>query len=576
MKTNACLFVVGVLLAGSAAAAPLRFLSFNIWGDYFKNPVEEREAGVERSIRKHNPDIVSLQEVTPNRWASRMFSNLSASYGIVRGDENEALHRAGAADTSLKPANWVNHEPLLYRKDRLKLLDSGCDFFHLTLQAEKSLSWAVLEDKQDGRRLIAFATHFWWMGNGKESDTLRELNARQVLWRVAEIRQKWGPLPVIGGGDLNSAPGSLAHEVFRLAGYHNAADEADARSPHRSHHGDPKRGADGAYHGSLRPSAEDTPGLSIDHVFFTDGIHARRHQIGTDQAELDVSDHSPVLVEFELTEPQKGAPRISGSPSTRFVQEARKAYSSTGFASYTNSIVYRFVGRPDTLLDSPRAGDLVRWIAVRGVRNVRDIGGWTGLRTGRVYRGSELNPVADHKLSIHRTGINLLVHQLGIRSDLDFRAVNPKERGDCVTNSALGAMVRLIDRPIGAYTELFTQTNQYAAVMRVFADESNYPIYMHCWGGVDRTGTVAFFLEGLCGVSEADLAIDYELSSFASFGLRTRANMGNYRYGDLIARIKTYPGATLRDKFESCAKTTLGLRDSEIAAIRRNLSAAGF
>ena len=35
-------------------------------------------------------------------------------------------------------------------------------------------------------------------------------------------------------------------------------------------------------------------------------------------------------------------------------------------------------------------------------------------------------------------------------------------------------------------------------------------------------------------------------------------------------------GATLRDKFESCAKTTLGLRDSEIAAIRRNLSAASF
>ena len=160
---------------------------------------------------------------------------------------------------------------------------------------------------------------------------------------------------------------------------------------------------------------------------------------------------------------------------------------------------------------------------------------------------------------------------LGIRSDLDFRAVNAESRGSCVTNSALGATVRLIDRPIGAYTELFSQTNQYAAVMRVFADESNYPIYMHCWGGVDRTGTVAFFLEGLCGVSEADLAIDYELSSFASFGLRTRANAGSYRYGDLIRRIKTYPGATLRDKFESCAKTTLGLSDSEIAAIRRNL-----
>lgn len=571
MKKSVAMFVVGILLAGTAAAGPLRFLSFNIWGDYFKNPVEEREGGVERSIRKYAPDVISLQEVTPNWWASRMFSNLSSSYGIVGGDVDEALRRAGAADLALKPSNWVNHEPLLYRKDRLTLLDSGCDFFHLSLQAEKSVTWAVLEDKTDGRRFIAFATHFWWMGNGKESDTIRELNARQVLARVEAIRRKWGAMPVIGGGDLNSAPGSLAHEVFRLAGYRNAADEADVRSPHRSHHGNPKRGKDGAYHGSLRPPADDQPGFSIDHVFFTDGIRAIRHQIGISQMELDVSDHSPVVVEFELGAPPKGESQISGSSSTRFVREARKAYITDAFAAYTNSIVQRFVGRADIALDSPRAGDLVRWLAVPGARNVRDIGGWTGLRTGRVYRGSELNAVADHKLSINKHGQRLLTRRLGVCSDLDFRAVNANERGDCVTNSALGTAVRLIDRPIGAYTELFSQTNQYAAVMRVFADESNYPIYMHCWGGVDRTGTVAFFLEGLCGVPEADLAIDYELSSFAAFGLRTRTNAGSYRYGDLVRRIKTYPGAKLRDKFESCAKMTLGLSDSEIAAIRRNL-----
>ncbi len=47
-------------------SVPLKFLTFNIWGDYFNNPVGEREAGVETSILKVRPDVVSLQEVTPN------------------------------------------------------------------------------------------------------------------------------------------------------------------------------------------------------------------------------------------------------------------------------------------------------------------------------------------------------------------------------------------------------------------------------------------------------------------------------------------------------------------------------
>ena len=84
-------------IALSACAAPLRFLSFNIWGDYFKNPVEERQSGVESVILGHKPDLVSLQEVTPNWWASPLFANMKAA-GIetLRGDETNALLRAGA------------------------------------------------------------------------------------------------------------------------------------------------------------------------------------------------------------------------------------------------------------------------------------------------------------------------------------------------------------------------------------------------------------------------------------------------------------------------------------------------
>jgi len=292
--------VAAGVLATTAEASPIRFMTFNIWGDYFGNPVAEREAGVEAAILEARPDIVALQEVTPNWWKSPMFANLeNAGYAIVRGDEDAALRRA--ALSRAKSAVHVNHEPLLYRKDVFELLDSGTDFFHLSLDGTKSVTWAVLADKGSGRRFAAFATHFWWQKNGKESDAIRELNARHVLLLLSDIRKKWGAdLPAILGGDLNSVEKSAAHAMLRSGGFVNAAFDADVRSTHRSHHGNPKRGEDGRYHGSIRPAEDNKPELSIDHVYYTKGIHALRHEICVDQSVLDVSDHSPVLVEFEL------------------------------------------------------------------------------------------------------------------------------------------------------------------------------------------------------------------------------------------------------------------------------------
>ena len=252
MRVNRIGLAALLLVASLAAAgAPLKFLTFNIWGDYFGNPVEERAAGVEATILKGRPDVVALQEVTPGWYGSALFANLGkAGYALVRGDEGAALKRA--AFCGEKTPKHINHEPLLYRTDRLKLLDSGTDFFHLSLTTSKSVTWAVLERTSDGRRFAAFATHFWWKGNGEESDAIRELNARHVLRVLADIRRKWGAdLPAILGGDLTS-------------------------------------------------TAYDTPAHSIDHIFYTKGIHALRHEIITDQTALDVSDHSPVLVAFEL------------------------------------------------------------------------------------------------------------------------------------------------------------------------------------------------------------------------------------------------------------------------------------
>ena len=63
-------------------------------------------------------------------------------------------------------------------------------------------------------------------------------------------------------------------------------------------------------------------------------------------------------------------------------------------------------------------------------------------------------------------------------------------------------------------------------------------VYFHCAGGADRTGTLAFLIEALLGVSESDLSKDYELTSFDGSHDRYRnmsTSAGNdYRLTDLV------------------------------------------
>ena len=47
-------------------------------------------------------------------------------------------------------------------------------------------------------------------------------------------------------------------------------------------------------------------------------------------------------------------------------------------------------------------------------------------------------------------------------------------------------------------------------------------VYFHCAEGADRTGTLAFLIEALLGVSESDLSKDYELTTFWGRSVRLR------------------------------------------------------
>ena len=161
-----------------------------------------------------------------------------------------------------------------------------------------------------------------------------------------------------------------------------------------------------------------------------------------------------------------------------------------------------------------------RWIALEGrVSNVRDLGGWRTadgrkVKTGLVYRGQGLN---DNSLAGLRKGRNRLMVEdvaymtgtLGIRTDLDLR--HDREVADMAA-SPLGEGVRFVRRSSPEYGGIFASPGRetMAANFRLFCDRANFPIYFHCIAGADRTGTLAYVLNGVLRVAKEDLERDWE------------------------------------------------------------------
>jgi hypothetical protein len=157
-----------------------------------------------------------------------------------------------------------------------------------------------------------------------------------------------------------------------------------------------------------------------------------------------------------------------------------------------------------------------RWLSIPGITNVRDIGGWTTqegqkIRQGMVYRSSEMNS----HLELTAKGQEILLKQLGIRTDLDLRG------SDEVCQPALPG-THYINVPLQPYAHIAEDLYQpmYRQVFQVLADPAIYPVIIHCWGGADRTGTVIFLLEALLGVDLESLIRDYELTSLSIWGER--------------------------------------------------------
>ena len=279
----------------------------------------------------------------------------------------------------------------------------------------------------------------------------------------------------------------------------------------------------------------------------------------------DESDSKPLGATIQI--PSAGT--LTVTDGKRSVSQAVSAGSFTIY-NVTPGNVGNYVVR-NSLDEVIAAGILkptggLRMLSIPHMFNVRDLGGWTcdggTVKYGMLIRGGHLK-------NINASDAAVLHDFLGIRAELSLMLESEENH----TASPIGADVdfRRIDGPMytlgsgGWQEEALRQILDY--VMDSVTD--NKPLYFHCYYGADRTGTVAFILSALLGVSQSDTDKDYEMTCFQS-GTSTDSEArcrNESEWRNYMAEFSVYPGNTMRDKVVYYVQS-LGITIEKINAYR--------
>lgn len=217
--------VLALLLftSSGALADTFKALSWNIRLDT-PNDAElawpHRAGKVINQLRQQAPDIIGLQEVMAHQLV-RLESALPGyqRIGVGRDDGKNA----------------GEFSPLLIRRDRFVILDSGTFWFHPSWDPEavqtravqtgnedvgsgligkpgwdaalpRICSWALLKDKHSGKALRVLNLHLDHQGAEARRESIKLIAAKIRHWQQSYSQQNSGA-PVIVMGDFNPAPG---------------------------------------------------------------------------------------------------------------------------------------------------------------------------------------------------------------------------------------------------------------------------------------------------------------------------------------------------------------------------------
>ena len=258
-------------------------------------------------------------------------------------------------------------------------------------------------------------------------------------------------------------------------------------------------------------------------------------------------------------------------------------------------------GEEESEVGTFTTGDYPRWMTCRsltgeedgrGIYNVRDNGGYmtdSGKRVkqGLVYRGGEITTMSSsgHYNTITKVAKKAFREDMGMVGGIELDLRGTSDIGDNykACGFAEDGDIDYVMHAIKSYEQTFTQTrSEIAPIFEILKNADKKPVYYHCFGGADRTGTIGFLLNGVLGVSYTDLVIDFELTSYSSINnehIRShiQGHQHSYdRWPALINQIKTDTtggysydtNASLKDNLEQFLIKACSVPQATIDTIR--------
>lgn len=273
-------FLVILLCACAPAMAQnLRVMSFNV-----RLPVESdgpnrwearRELAADM-VARENPDLIGTQELFQHQ-GDELVARLPQYAWFGRG-------RKGGGERD-------EHMGVFYRKDRLRVLESGDFWLSDTPEVVGSITWGNLYPRMvtwarfqriaDGATFVLYNTHLPYRD---EDEPARERCAALI---VARLRQLSPDEPVILTGDFNTAPESPTHALLAAA-----LTDAWTAAPRR-------RGPAATFHNFTGKADQ-----RIDWLLYR-GLQVKNARtVTTNRRGRYPSDHFPVVVDFTLSTPR--------------------------------------------------------------------------------------------------------------------------------------------------------------------------------------------------------------------------------------------------------------------------------
>ncbi len=270
--------------------ASLRIMTFNV---LCGNDQSGRASIISDTIINYEPDVVCFQECDSGNHKNALMKLKSAKY-------KTALEKH--PDTS----TYV-YTPIVYRTDKLELLDTGVEWNEKRwpYTNTKSIAWAVFRhiETQEVFSVINVHGSLWSADYDAEKidpgKTYEQMRAEAVLWRQDNVRQMndimkrlettYGEIPSIWTGDFNFNENEI--------GYKDAIEKYGMATAEKTATVSKMTGA--TFHSAVG-QAPNANGKSIDHIFGNSKVVFRVHYICKSDTEIKASDHCAVFADLKF------------------------------------------------------------------------------------------------------------------------------------------------------------------------------------------------------------------------------------------------------------------------------------